>query len=379
MDTLAAGKNVLAQLNQAGYEAFFVGGMVRDHLLGLALHDVDICTSATPPQVQALFSKTIPTGIAHGTVTVLESDIPIEVTTYRIDSGYEDFRRPDSVAFTDSLEADLRRRDFTINAMAMDLKGQIFDPLQGAADLRSGLIRAVGNAQQRFFEDPLRMLRALRFVSKLGFHLEGGCREALMTEAHLVKKLASERVMKELDGLMKGKDKVRALDVFKETGLMGQFSDFVPLERFAPADFAPLKAGLDLFLVAAFYAPDLKSYLSSWPFSKLEKKQISYIVGHFKEAPPLAWTAYKEGSATSAAWHRLSQFFGTGQVIPIEVPAIKNRKELAITALELMEAQNLEPGPRAGQLLEAVERAVVVGEVKNEKSEILKWLGEYDG
>jgi len=377
MDLLEAGNNVLEQLNQAGYEAFFVGGMVRDRLLGLPLHDVDICTSAMPQQVTALFSKVIPTGLAHGTVTVLIKDIPVEVTTYRIEGEYEDFRRPDRVVFTASLEADLRRRDFTINAMAMDKEGRVFDPMQGAADLRSGRIRAVGNARQRFFEDPLRMLRALRFVSKLGFFLEGGCRHALSTEGHLLKKLSLERVMKELEGLMQGKDKIRALELFKDTGLMGQIPDFIPLERFEAGAFEPLAQGLDLFILAAFYHPDLGAYLKAWPFSRAEKKLISYVVGHWKENPPLKWIQYQEGQATVAAWYRLKAFFKeVSDTYAAEALPINSRKELALSAKSIMEAARLVPGPKAGKLLAALERAVVLGEIKNELPDILGWIGE---
>ena len=151
---------VVQTLTKAGYEAYFVGGSVRDLLLNRHIHDVDIATSAYPEEVKQLFERSIDTGIQHGTVTVLYDDDSYEITTFRTESGYQDYRRPDHVEFVQNLEEDLKRRDFTINALAMDEHGNIHDLFNGLDDLNQGLIKAVGDPEKRFNEDALRMMRA---------------------------------------------------------------------------------------------------------------------------------------------------------------------------------------------------------------------------
>ena len=165
-------KQIINQLEQAGYEAYVVGGPVRDCILGKCPTDWDITTSASPYQVKEIFSYTIDTGIAHGTVTVMMGKEPFEVTTYRVDGEYKDHRRPEEVCFTKSLKEDLLRRDFTINAMAYNDRDGLIDYYGGAEDLKKKTIRCVGDARRRFDEDALRILRALRFQAQLGFVIE---------------------------------------------------------------------------------------------------------------------------------------------------------------------------------------------------------------
>jgi len=170
---------ILNTLGGHGYEAYAVGGCVRDSLLGRMPQDWDITTSARPEQVKALFRHTIDTGIQHGTVTVMLDHEGFEVTTYRIDGEYEDARHPKEVAFTANLLEDLKRRDFTINAMAYNEVTGLVDAFDGIGDLERGVIRCVGNAMERFSEDALRMLRAVRFAAQLGFSIERETQEAI--------------------------------------------------------------------------------------------------------------------------------------------------------------------------------------------------------
>ena len=163
---------IIAMLEAAGFEAYAVGGCVRDSILGRKPDDWDITTSAKPDQIKRLFPRTVDTGIKHGTVTVLLEREGFEVTTYRIDGAYEDGRHPSEVSFTANLREDLRRRDFTINAMAYNEKDGLMDLYGGIADLEAGVIRCVGKAEERFNEDALRMLRAVRFSAQLGFRIE---------------------------------------------------------------------------------------------------------------------------------------------------------------------------------------------------------------
>ena len=163
---------IIEKLEQAGYEAYVVGGCVRDSILGREPGDWDITTSASPEQVKAIFPRTIDTGIEHGTVTVMEHHVGYEVTTYRVDGRYEDGRHPSSVTFTRNLDEDLLRRDFTINAMAYNPRSGLVDRYDGMGDLKRGCIRCVGVPEERLGEDALRILRALRFASQLGFTIE---------------------------------------------------------------------------------------------------------------------------------------------------------------------------------------------------------------
>lgn len=215
---------ILKILQDNGHEAYYVGGCVRDTLLGRPVHDWDITTSALPEQIMGCFEHCIPTGIKHGTVTVIQNGHQAEVTTYRTDGSYCDGRHPEEVVFVRSLEEDLARRDFTINAMAMDLYGNVTDLYCGKEDIKNKTICCVGNPDKRFREDALRMLRAMRFASQLGFEIEEKTKEAIKQNAKLSEKLSAERVRDELEKTLCSEAPVW-LDSMAEAGL---------LERCAP-------------------------------------------------------------------------------------------------------------------------------------------------
>ena len=210
--------SVLRRLNDAGYQAWFVGGCVRDMLLGVPPKDFDLTTSALPEQVCKVFSseRVIPTGLKHGTVTVLLDGQPIEVTTYRVDGSYSDNRHPDSVRFTDQLRDDLARRDFTVNAMAWHPDHGLADYFGGQADLRAGMIRCVGVPDARFGEDALRILRALRFASVLGFQVAPETAASVRRNRRLLDNVSRERVSAELLKLLCGENVFQILMQFPE-------------------------------------------------------------------------------------------------------------------------------------------------------------------
>ena len=193
---------ILRVLEEHGYEAFVVGGCVRDSLLGRNPNDWDITTSALPLQVKALFRRTIDTGLKHGTVTILMDGEPFEVTTYRVDGEYLDGRHPSEVTFTASLQEDLQRRDFTINAMAYSEKKGLQDLFGGLPDLEKGLIRAVGDPAKRFGEDALRIMRAVRFAAQLGYEVEADTVQAMKELAPTLSKISAERIAAELEKLL---------------------------------------------------------------------------------------------------------------------------------------------------------------------------------
>ncbi|MGN0161912.1 MAG: CCA tRNA nucleotidyltransferase [Lachnospiraceae bacterium] len=190
--------NIINTLTQQGYEAYAVGGCVRDSILGRHPSDWDITANALPEQVKELFPRTVDTGIKHGTVTVMIGKTGYEVTTYRIDGEYEDGRHPKNVEFSESLVEDLKRRDFTINAMAYNEKDGLRDEFGGIGDIRKCMIRCVGNAEERFSEDALRMMRAVRFSAQLGFTIYRETMEAIRKLAPTIKKVSMERVQVEL-------------------------------------------------------------------------------------------------------------------------------------------------------------------------------------
>lgn len=189
---------IIEILEAAGYEAYAVGGCVRDSILGREPNDWDITTSAKPEEIKSLFTRTIDTGIKHGTVTVMLDKEGFEVTTYRIDGIYEDSRHPKEVTFTASLEEDLKRRDFTVNAMAYNERTGLVDIFGGLSDIEQGIIRCVGNAEERFTEDALRMLRAVRFSAQLGYEIEEDTKQAIRRLASNLKKISAERIQAEL-------------------------------------------------------------------------------------------------------------------------------------------------------------------------------------
>ncbi|MBR5512352.1 MAG: CCA tRNA nucleotidyltransferase [Ruminococcus sp.] len=213
---------ILSALEKAGFSAYIVGGCVRDTIMGIPIHDYDITTNALPKEIIEVFSghKVIPTGIKHGTVTVLHNNEPFEITTFRIDGEYTDSRRPDNVIFTASLYEDLARRDFTMNAIAMDMNGNIYDPFCGEEDIRNGVIRCVGNPTERFTEDALRILRAIRFSSILGFDIEENTSDAIHTLKTRLNNISSERIFVELMKLLAGKKCVSILLEYRD--IIGQ-------------------------------------------------------------------------------------------------------------------------------------------------------------
>jgi len=211
-------KKIISTLEKAGYEAYAVGGCVRDSILGREPNDWDITTSAQPLETKSLFRRTIDTGIQHGTVTVMDGNEGYEVTTYRIDGKYEDSRHPKEVQFTASLEEDLARRDFTINAMAYNESAGIVDLYDGIGDIQRKVIRAVGQAEKRFEEDALRIMRAVRFAAQLGYSIDDDTQSAIRMYAPNLKKISAERIQTELVKLVTS-DNPDFLRIAYETGI----------------------------------------------------------------------------------------------------------------------------------------------------------------
>ncbi len=227
-------------LKKAGHSAFLVGGCVRDLLRGQTPSDFDVATSAKPEQVKPLFSRVIPTGIDHGTVTVVLRGQHIEVTTFRAEAEYVDGRRPSKVLFHDDIDADLSRRDFTMNAIAYDpFERQLIDPFGGQEDLSNGIVRCVRNPMERFSEDGLRPLRAVRFAAVLNFTLDPSTEQAISATIDVFRKVAQERVHQEFRKLLLCDHSTKGLELLERTGLLAAFFPEAVATSFGAVDVAP--------------------------------------------------------------------------------------------------------------------------------------------
>ncbi len=245
----------LSMLEDSGYEAYVVGGAVRDAMLGRGVHDYDITTSASPSQIREVFEDfhTILTGEKHGTVTVISDGMPLEITTYRVDGDYTDGRRPDSVEFTKNIREDLARRDFTVNAMAYSPRRGFCDPFEGAKDLDNKIIRAVGEPTKRFTEDSLRILRAFRFAARLGFEIEEKTLTAAKSERGRLPAVSAERIGSEILGLLSADKPSGAIAQMHSANVLskvmpGAYFESLAEKGFKAVDFIPDKYPRGLYL-----------------------------------------------------------------------------------------------------------------------------------
>lgn len=253
-------RQIIRCLQEAGFEAYMVGGCVRDALLHQPMHDIDIATSARPEDVASLFDRVIPTGEQHGTVTVLVHEMAFEVTTYRRESDYVEYRKPETVEYIDDITEDLRRRDFTMNAIALGADGELLDPFGGQADLLAKRIRCVGHADERFHEDALRMMRGIRFASVLGMRLAKGVWRGILTTRDKLQHIAMERVRDELWKLLAGPHPQIGLAMLTRSGLLAHAKE--PLAWLArPADAAWQRAGCALAALPDPAGPEVRMAL----------------------------------------------------------------------------------------------------------------------
>ncbi len=285
--TAEQGQSLLRRLTDQGYEGYFVGGCVRDELMGRPVNDMDIATNATPEQVIALFERTIPTGLEHGTITVLIENEPFEVTTYRTETEYVDHRRPEQVQFVRELSEDLRRRDFTMNAIARGIDGEYVDPFHGIEDLRNGIIRCVGIADERFEEDALRMVRGIRFASVFDFEIEQQTWQALLNHQALIKHISTERIRVEMEKMIAGPYPYHGIELLLSSGLVPYMKVGVPCEKLnldllrslESLPSSPLVLRWTLIALAlGMDEQQIKQYFKSWTFPNTITDQASKII-----------------------------------------------------------------------------------------------------
>ncbi len=384
---------VLTRIKSRGFEAYAVGGFVRDSLLLKNPTDFDITTNAKPEEIKKIFEdfKTIDTGIKHGTITLLAFGETFEITTYRTDGAYSDFRRPDSVSFSDSLKSDLLRRDFTVNAMACDEAGRVVDFYGGMGDLEKKIIRCVGDAKTRFREDALRILRALRFSAVLGFEIEKGTEDAVFFCADLLFAVSKERILAETKKLFCGKYAKSVMEkfapVFKK--LFPEIKNYelsVSIMTNVEGDFSAKVAAL-MYLSGADAAMELLHNLKS------DKKiQNAVCLALNAQVPEIFKTGdalkfiYRTGfeNAVCAVKTRQCYLECTGDVsgaarcenmlcelFSANENLCKKISDLAVSGKDVSEAFGF-TGHAIGEKLEQILFDVFEGKIKNERNAILR-------
>ncbi|MFD1486251.1 CCA tRNA nucleotidyltransferase [Lacticaseibacillus baoqingensis] len=372
---------ILKQIEAAGYEAYFVGGSVRDALLGLPIHDVDIASSAYPEEIKQIFKKTVDTGIQHGTVMVLDHGVGYEVTTFRTESTYQDFRRPDQVTFVRSLAEDLKRRDFTVNALAARHDGSVVDMFAGLADLKAKRLRAVGDPQARFHEDALRMMRAVRFESQLGFAVAPATQAAIAENAPLLAHISVERIASEFTRLLLGQDRNAGLATFLATGLYRYVPQMATkakaLAAFGQLPDTPIaSAAVAWTLVCHCLALPVAATMKAWKQANDLNHLVQNAVGLLpKLAATTPWDLYLAGKAAvdvaAAAQAYLQPGFDPAPVqAAYAALPIHSSRDLALNGRDLM-THGMRPGPQLGQTLKRIEQAVVCGRLSNQMESLL--------
>lgn len=425
-DMAAAAGAVINGLTQKGHEAYWVGGCIRDELLGRPVHDMDITTSAVPEEVIAIFARSVPTGLAHGTVTVLQDGYGFEVTTYRTESGYVDHRRPEHVFFVSDVKEDLRRRDFTINAICCGNDGVLIDPFGGEKDLTLRVIRCVGDAEERFDEDALRMLRCVRFASVLDFTIAKNTWRGLLRQRDKLAHIAVERVRAELERIVEGPHPRRGLGMLARSGLLQRGKAPFPWTGQVVAAAATTTSGIGelesarlrwalLLHALGASAASADELLRAWTFSGTTRTSVVLVL-RVREA----WTAALEAVSLGASgdteelrrrflaavlafgveaaegWLSLleilpaaaearSTFEATQPLLTTiakgwiaEMP-LTSLAELAVSGNELTEALEKRPGPWLGRMLDALLQATAAGDVPNDKQLLLQEAKRMDG
>ncbi len=381
---------VIQTLLDHGYEAVYVGGAVRDYLRGERPKDIDIATAALPEEIESIFPHTIDVGKEHGTIIVIIEKETIEVTTYRTESQYVDYRRPEHVTFVRSLKEDLRRRDFTMNAIAMTKDGQVIDPFEGRRDLKAGVIRAVGDPNERFQEDALRMMRAFRFAARFHFTIEEETKRAIMHSRHLFLHIARERMKDEFDKWAITNYDENAFRLVQET----KFQEVLPLFERASLEQPHPRIGYETNCAmnqwatwALFFDIEVEKFAQAYKWSKKEKQYVVHLIEAYerrKKEPctnSLLYTYQEIEWVVVEKWREFQQLPWISEedirqrrrTLPIQ-----SRDMLAVDGRQLMAWYDRKGGPWLKEMLNRIEEGVIEGAVRNESEAIKEWLERDD-
>lgn len=379
---------ILKRIEDAGFEAYFVGGCVRDTILNDPIHDIDIATSAYPSEIKEIFDRTVDTGIEHGTVMILDHGTGYETTTFRTESGYQDFRRPDEVTFVRSLSEDLKRRDFTINALALKENGEVIDVFNGLDDLKKHLIRAVGDSNERFHEDALRMMRAVRFASKLDFNIDAKTVRGIENNASLLGKIAVERIKVEFEKLLQGQNPAAGLDIMLKTklyefcpgfkGKQAQLGNLLVLNNWQIENEAQAW-GLITFQLGLTSNNEISKFLRSWKASNNLIRQVKLMIPvilAMKNHGLSPLKMYRAGIEALKDANQVAKLYGWAIDEEELTEAynnlpIKSNRDLAVDGQTLIKGANVKPGPMLGKILNGLTIKVVSGDLPNDKAKLL--------
>ena len=382
---------IIERLGASGFSAHVVGGSVRDSLIGRSLGDFDITTNATPDETKAVFEgcKTVDTGIKHGTITLVLGGIPYEITTYRVDGDYKDNRHPDSVRFTDRLEEDLARRDFTVNAMAYSPDAGLSDPFGGREDAARKIIRAVGDPRVRFDEDALRILRALRFASVLGFDIEDTTANAARELAPHLESISKERIYTELKKLIMGVDATKILTEYSEIFeiiLGGIVIEKMPEKAlFDIADYYSRLVSIFLLNTSdpEAYSERVLTELKTDKFTRTHTKSVlsAYNGASFDTQRDSLLTIVRYGEEVAEGVLALGILLGrfTDRDRVTFTNALASGIPYKISGLAVRGTDLLSlgiKGERVGEMLSRLLCAVINGEVANTKDDLINYVRE---
>ncbi|HGM9610215.1 TPA: CCA tRNA nucleotidyltransferase [Staphylococcus aureus] len=386
---------ILEQIQDNGFEAYYVGGSVRDYVMGRNIHDIDITTSATPDEIESIFSHTIPVGKEHGTINVVFNDENYEVTTFRAEEDYVDHRKPSGVTFVRDLYEDLQRRDFTMNAIAMDTAYKLYDYFDGQQDINNRIIRTVGIAEERFQEDALRMIRCLRFQSQLSFDIAMETFEAMRTQMADIKFLSIERIVIELTKLMRGINVEESFNHLKSLKAFNYMPYFEQLDMNQINVTEPIDLELLIAIVSVKF--DINYSLKPLKLSNRQVKDINQYIQIMNALPSIITKEQLKMFVYDYDTNLIKNVMVAADVLkandiqghePLIVNLqtidetlhrlpMHNRKDMMVNGGVLMAHLNAKSGPWLKDVLRQIEIAIVTGKVSNEETEILKWVDNH--
>lgn len=384
-ETFKEANTILDTLQKNGFEAYYVGGSVRDYLMDVSIGDIDITTNALPEDIQNIFPRTIDVGVEHGTVIVVINKTPFEVTTYRTETTYSDYRRPDSVSFTTSIKEDLARRDFTMNAVAMDRMFKIYDPYNGQLSIKNKEIVTVGDPYERFNEDALRMLRAIRFVSQLDFKLNESTFNGIVKLASNVQYISVERIVQELKKLYSGVNVSHAKSLLIHSKIL----KFIPYYKKLNIDDIKKTNVHSLIneIIIQQILNENNHFKNELKLSNDEKNNIKESLSLYKnlaenESPIILAYNYNEHiilnlkNIISENNFLNQQYLNQIDDILLEKSrlTIKSKKDLAVNGNDLMKTLNRHGGPWLKEVLSEIERNVLFNKLDNNYETIIEWV-----
>lgn len=354
---------VVQELEKNGFKAYIVGGFVRDYLLGIKTSDIDICTSAKPKEIIDIFDSTTVPKEDYGSVLVSYKKYVFEVTTFRKEFNYSDYRHPEEVIYIDDLEEDLKRRDFTINTICIDKNGKVLDLLKGSKDLDLKVIRTVGDSNIKLHDDPLRILRAIRFMSKLDFELSDDVVSAIEKNKHLLKEISYDRKKQELDKILIGDNAKKGVNTLIKLGLDKEL-DINNLGDIVLSDS----------LVGMWAQLDIP--INSYSFSNSEKELINGIRKALKIDNLNSYNLYKYGLYVNSVAGSIKGISRNKITKEYEKLVITSRKDVDITSYDIMNILNIKPGPKINKIYGELEKEILKGTLKNNKEDIINYCLE---